>query len=495
MALSNILKPLFQIKYWLVAFAGALFSLVVWKIMALDFRFGVAVTAGLIVLSLAMMAIHRIEGFLLLSLVFAIPLAGFSKWLMVQHVVAVAKGISFGLAEVLVVIAYLVWFAQIFIARTRPIPKFRKIDSLILLLLFAQTVSLLGAPNKLLGSLDIIYNIKHILIFYFISHKIRYHHLKWVIVLLLFGIMVESPLALYERLTGNVGIGRTKGAVDVDRFGSQYDVPGVEQLRAEGTTTDSHALGEYLAMLLPVPFVLMMMRFIGPRTRLVLAGILVLGVGALIVTFSRAGWVSFGLAAIYAVAVMTLVWRNFRTVFATLVIVVVVSAVYPKVYEYFFVRFMEAPSEILQSRYSMNWTALGIWKQNFLFGYGPANYMDALSDPSVTIYGPDWLPVHNAFLFIASESGLVGVVAFFGIIFLAMYRCFECLRCDEKWVRAMSLAVLAALIAYLLDGLTNPTFRDPVPYALLWVYLALGVAFKRLASEGVKLTGVSPIHG
>jgi O-antigen ligase len=476
-------------KYLWVALAGVLFSLLSSKIVTLDFRYALAIFVGFAVLSISMMGIYRIEDFLVYALIFNTPFSTFGKWLFVQHVPNAARGISVGLAEMLILEAYLFWFFQIFVARKESIPRLQKVDYLLLLLIFGQFISLIGAPDKLLGTFDIVYNIKHGLIYFFIAHKVRVRHLKWVVVLILFAILVESSLAFFERITGMASIGLSKGAVESAEFGEQYAVPGIEhELRAAGTTNDSHTLGLYYTMILPLPFVLMMMPFLSRPVRGALSAILILGIIGLIVTFSRSSWMGFAFAATFALGIILLLWKQGRAALIVVAIVLATVLLYPKIFGYVHTRLLEAPSEIMEARYQTNWTALNIWRHHFLFGYGPGNYMEALNDPGETVIGSEDLFVHNAFLWIAAELGLFGLITFFGTIFYAMSRCYKALKSESLLFRGLALAILSAFLGYLVEGLTNPLFRETVPYAQLWIYIGLSMSFERLQQENRKTT-------
>lgn len=455
-----------------------------------------AFAVGLLFLSVSMIGISYIVDILVLAMVFNIPFSLFGKIFFKQDIpFAIMPGFSLGLIEIMLLMAYLVWFAQIFITKKEPLPRLRKVDYFIILLIFSQIMSLLGAPSKLVGIFDIIHNIKHVMLYYFIAHKVKRSHLKWIVVLLLFAILLESSLALYERTTGNVGIGRAKGrsASRVDSaIGIQNKVRGiVEQVRAEGTTIDPHVLGEYFSMILPVPFVLMMMRHLKLKVRLALAIILIMGIGGLIVTFSRSGWCSFAISSIFALWVIIFSWKQGKALLITIVLFVIVSISYPRVYEYLIVRFVKSPSELLTLRFAMNRTALGIWHQNFFFGYGAGNYSYALEEPDVIVHG--WTDrskktfiVHNLFLYLVAEIGLFGMIGFYGPILLAMFKCWTLRKCPDPLIRGLSLAILTGLFGYLLDGLTNPLCRSLVPYAQLWVYIALSMSFSRMLEKPVQ---------
>jgi len=491
----RVLDSVVQTKYWIVVFAGALFSLVCWKIMQLEFRFALAFTGGILFLSISMIGISYIVDILILAMVFNIPFSLFGKVLCQQDVpFAVMPGFSLGLIEIMLLMAYLVWFAQIFVTKKEPLPRLRKVDYFIILLIFSQIMSLLGAPSKLVGIFDIIHNIKHVMLYYFIAHKVKRSHLRWIVVLLLFAILLESSLALYERATGKTGIGVNKGRASsrVDSaIGTQKKVPGiVEQIRAEGTTFDPHVLGEYYSMILPVPFVLMMMRQWKLRIRFALAIILIIGIGGLLVTFSRSGWLSFGISSTFALGIIVFSWKQTKAFLIAIVLFAIVSISYPQGFEYLFVRLFRAPSELLTERFQMNKTALGIWRQNFFFGYGTGNYLYALEESDVPVYenvdrSTTFFPVHNLFLYLVSEIGLFGMIGFYGPVILTMLKCWTLRKCQDPLIRGLSLAILTGLLGYLLDGLTNPLGRALVPYAQLWVYLAICMSFSRMLENSV----------
>jgi hypothetical protein len=460
--------------------AGAAFALVVWKLSSLEFRYALALAALVVAASLAMVLLPWLEDCLLYAFVFNIPFAGFAKWMFLREAITVAKGIAFGFTEVLLVVAYALWFCQIFVARTRPLPKLGAIDALFGVVFVAQCLSSLGAPLRDLALFDTLYNVKFFLVYFYFAHKLERRHVPIVILLLLFAILVEGPIAVFERVTGDVGIGRSKGDTAGVDFGSQYEVPGFEQIRAEGTTIDSHTLGLYLAMLLLVPLALFLVRGIATRWRIGLAGIALVGVAGLVVTFSRSAWICFFIASVVLAGIAIVQWGRGRPVVALALLFVAVSALYPDVYEYAIVRLLDAPSGIMDVRFQLNWTALGILRAHPLLGYGPGNFMEALRDPNVNDLAGAGLPVHNAFLWIASEAGLPAAFAFFAMIGVAMKRLVSYRADPDVLVRAFSVAMFLGLVVYVLDGLTNPTFREPSPYTMLWLYLAFSVALPRM---------------
>jgi O-antigen ligase len=182
-------------------------------------------------------------------------------------------------------------------------------------------------------------------------------------------------------------------------------------------------------------------------------------------------------------------WNQQRAVAVILLMALGVSVCYPRTYSFLYRRLFQAPSGIMEARVDMIKTALDLWKRDFLFGCGPGNYIEAYSRPDVRkqqVPAKKKLPVHNAFLWVAAELGLFGVISFFGMIFMAMRRCWRPMVCDDMLIRVLSLAVFAAFWGYLADGINNPMFRQTVPYTQLWVFIGMSVALHRLWVERMK---------
>lgn len=474
--------------YLIAGLAGTVFALLVWRISALEPRFAVAAVGALLVIACAMIFIYRIEDFLVYALIANIPFAAFEKWIFVQPIAVPAKGLTLGLSELLLLLAYSSWFCRVFVTRSSNVPSFTRIDLCMAFLFLTQLISLVGAPDKSLAAFDIVYNLRHFLIYFYLAQHVERRHLKWIVVLFLGAILLESAVAGYERITGNVGIGLSKGNVASEDFGRQYRVPGSEEYRAAGTTNDSHTLALYYAMVLPVPLILMFLPSLRRRSRIIMAATLMIGCTGLIVTFSRSGWLSFAIASSLASLFMLVVWKRTIIIPVGICFLALATLLFPKTYSYVMERIVNAPPELLEVRYDSYWTALDIWKGHMLFGYGPGNYIEALSDTTIrsqSLIG-DWdveVPVHNAFLWIAAELGLFGVICFFGMILLTIARAIPLLKNDDPLVKGLSLAILTALGAYLLDGLTDPMFREATPYAQLWVYLGLAMAIRRFAGS------------
>lgn len=462
-----------------------MFALPIWKIMGLPSRYVIAISCGVLAISLGMAFINHVEDLLIYALVFNIPFGRFGKWLFTSQVKDIhglaAQGIAVGMLELLLAVSYLIWFIQIFVVRNESFPKMRKTDYFALLLITIHVLSLIGAPAMMLAAFDLIYITKYILLYFFISKKVQRRHLPIIVPILLSALVVEAGLASYEYVTGNVGIGLAKG--NLDNIGSQPVVPGFDVSRAAGTTNDSHTLALYLGMLLPLPLVFVMQPFFKLFHRMAIFCLLCVGGLTLLITFSRSGWLSFAMAASFAVGYVMIRWKQGQAILVFVAMMMLAGLVYPKGLQYVHERMVNAPSKLLSERYEINKTALEVWRHHLFLGCGPANYKYALEDPNIRSEGSHIYLVHNMILMILTEVGFLGGLAFFGMVLTTIMNCHRALSCEDDWTRSLALGIITGVLAFLLDGLTDPMFKQAVPYALFWTYVGIGSAFDRARED------------
>lgn len=479
---SPILNAQILTKYFLIFFAGSLVSLLVWKIMSLDFRYIIAISAFIVFLSMSAVFAKKFEDFLVYAMTFNIPFTIFAKWFMLRDSLVPARGVSLGLEDILLFFAYAMWFSQIFITKTKALPKLNKIDVLVLALLLTQLASAAFSIDKELALFEIVYTFKKILLYFFISNVIKRKHLLPVIGLLIFAIFVEGGFAAFERITGSVNFAASKGNVESEDFGTQYKVLGIEEeIRAAGTTNDSHTLGLYYAMLLPLPFVLLAIKKRQKLLKILSAIALVAGLIGLIITFARSGWLAFAIAAFVSSGFIIFSWKNGRMIIIIFSVLLIGSLFYPKGYEYVYRRVFEAPPDLMSARVELMQSAFEIWMNNKLIGAGPGNYVETFKSLNLSQEQKlEGLPVHNSYLYTVAELGIMGFISFFGIIFISMKNCMKAHVSNDEVVKALSLALFAGFIAYLVDGMTDPMYREAPVYVQLWFTVGLASSLVRI---------------
>lgn len=475
-----------RLPLWLAVVLGALLAVVLSKVWTLELRWFVVTVGSVTMLAIAMMWTGSLGRMLLPTLFLCIPLAGIESWLFFDEVSPEQAGnavyaglIGIGPIDFVICGLALSWFIAIFVTREETLPRLTGIDVLVLLVPLSYLVSTLGAPRPLLGVFALVYLCKHVFVYFYVSRHFARRHLRALLVAICLALTLQGGLAVAQsQFQVLQGVARDKGAGDAERR-EQYEVPGIEsRIRAEGTAYDSHALGLFLAMLLPLPLVLMFAEDTPSGRRALYGAFALSGLVALILCFSRAAWLSFALAMPAGLALLATRLRSRQVAKGLLWSIPLLVVLAPWAMDFVHERFSSAPVEIMTTRFEQWTVAWEIWRDNLVFGFGAGNYMEALAQ-----YNFNWaleLPVHNVALWIGAETGLFGQFAFFGVIVAAARRLWILTGSQHGMVAVYALAMLVALVAYVLDGLTDPLFREPIVFMTFWHVVAMSVALGRI---------------
>lgn len=474
--------------YLLALLMGLFLSAVVWKIYQLELRFQLAAAGVALVLALGVQFLRRLDDYLLYLLATIIPFSLFTEKLFLRvDSFSPARGLAIGLTELLLLWAFIAWGYRLVVARTEKLQSFNRFDLFVAVYLGGLLVSFLGAPDKQMAFYDLLYNLRYIALYFFVSRRVKRENLKWLFLIFCLAVMAETAVAGLERVTGVSGFARAKGNPDNPGLWEQYEVTSIEhEQRAEGTTIDSHALALYFLMLLPFPLIAALCSSFRPVMRWLAALVAVCGLLGLIVTFSRSGWISFAIISCIGLGTYAVKRKKLHLVAVPAILVLLALMVYPRSMEYFRIRFFETPSGTITDRFEYNRIAINIWRDNPVFGYGPGNYGEAMADPSIELTGRDDNPPHMALLWVGAELGLVGVCSFFGLILFSINRAIRFGSMGDDIVTATSVAICMALVGYLLDGLTDPFFRENVQFGQLWYLVGIIAAISRFLQTCTK---------
>ena len=475
-------------RYTAAAISGVLFAFVVAQALGLEARFAVTFAAGVLLLSAAMTVFGRIRDLLLYVLAFNLSFTSIEKTFFVSaESTYVISGIPIGLAEICLFALYALWLHRILVEKSEPLPRLSRLDWWVLAFWAVHVTSMFEATSRTLAIMEIVRLGKYALMYFYLSHNLRRRHLQWIALAVFFAILVQSSLAVVQYRTGSLlGIGRTKGASDLDY--EQYTVTNFEEvLRAEGTTFDSHALGLYMAMLLPVSLVVALTPGVQKWFRIAGWAVFVLGVPGLVASFTRAGWLAFvGAALMLLLCLLRYQYRaSLRRILQAIAVAVVMAciALLPlasKIRQ----RLFEAPPELVTARFETMEMAWDMWKDRFWTGAGTNNYMVTLENQFSIFEGdPYYIPVHNMFLLVATELGLIGLVVFLCAGTVAVLHFWKVLRSADPLIQSLAAAVLAALVAVFIEGLFDPIYLTTVTYFTLWFLLGLGAGLSKIASK------------
>jgi O-antigen ligase len=146
----------------------------------------------------------------------------------------------------------------------------------------------------------------------------------------------------------------------------------------------------------------------------------------------------------------------------------------------------EAVGSDVVSRLLLWITAWGYFMHSPVFGVGLGNFVHLYgSDVIGSFMPPEIVEVHNIYLQLLAETGLVGFVAFFYLVVQSWRQARGQWRCSLDFLdRALAFGVLGALLSVLVHGFVGGILEGQIA-TLLWVLLALLVASGRLQRKSV----------
>jgi len=128
--------------------------------------------------------------------------------------------------------------------------------------------------------------------------------------------------------------------------------------------------------------------------------------------------------------------------------------------------------------------ALRILRDRPLFGVGmnrytaAAQYYDHTPERIITAWEG---PVHNLFLFIAGEIGLVGLAFFLLLLGTVIRSLLPALRSSDPLIASTGLGLLMGLLAY--SAHTQIDYSHWTHWSILWFLLGLAIGVGRLTSS------------
>jgi hypothetical protein len=459
------------------ALLGVMLSLVLYELWDFDTRWFVTFLVGISAVAISMCLVRIFSDFLLVSTLFCLPLVTFSKWFAYEDIYAGALGI--GVVDFLICGLYMSWFYRVFVTRVEPPPRFTRLDGLIVWFTLAHLLAAFGSQNPGYGLSATEFLVKYVLFYFYLSRHFGEHHLPWLLGAFAFTVLVDASLGSYQFATGSlVGIGLDRGAGG-SQLDAQYHVPGTGSYhRATGTSYDSHTLGHLMAMIVPFPLVLCVIPGVRPALKLGCLAVSGAAFLTILFTLSRAAWFSCAIGLAVGGVLIIVLWREREVIIALAAAVVLAALVAPFIAGVAYDRLANAPTDVLTYRYwqyAVGWHVFTLYP---LFGVGPGNWLQALR--RYDFAGLELISLHNALLYIAVEVGTVGLLAYLGTMANVMLRLFALARRRRDIVGRLALAPLVSMVITLLDGLTEPAFREPNAFLMFWLLVSLSVALPRL---------------
>jgi hypothetical protein len=298
--------------------------------------------------------------------------------------------------------------------------------------------------------------------------------LRFVIMALIISLFVQGSFGVLQYLTGrelDVFVTGTP-VTDVTEEGAVY--------RALGTIGKPNGLAMYLVPLILLVTALLIKEGEKPYRKL---GALAAAVGgvALLFSFSRGGWMAFGLAFLVLIFTMA---KGGRTkagasfaVFAAVMLLGI--AFYPQIHDR--LASQEGTDAAVDRIYLIK-IAWNMIKESPVVGIGANTFMSVISHYQRGLELQDIYlhMVHNQYLLVFAETGLVGVAAFLWLLVTCFRESLKCARNGtSELARTIGLSAGAGFTAMAIHMMVD-MYSSPLCLGLLFVFAGLCTAAMKI---------------
>jgi len=384
-----------------------------------------------------------------------------------------AKGWTISLIDIPMIALYLLWFIDSLNQQKKVMNWFPAFTIPFIGFISLSLLSLLQANHVELGLFQILVLIKRLLLVFYIGNHVKDERtVKWILIALFLGCSLESGIGLAQYIKGGkIGLyllGERPDDIDLLSTGAFENIA-----RVTGTFWHSNGFAFYLQMIIPLGIGVILLGSTGTY-RIVISILMILGFIILILTLSRGAWISF------MVSIIFVVWHYLKRIRAKIsnmiprlmiaMIVLIFAAMLfgGTIYH----RFVSNDHGSAESRVLMMKTALNIISHHPLIGIGVNNYVETMIHYDVT--GDSFSrcqPVHNLFLLIAAECGLIGLICFVWALIAAMRMGLKALKFKNNFYAGIIIGMVAGLLGLIGHAQVDIVLLDCLN--LLWVYLGL----------------------
>jgi putative inorganic carbon (hco3(-)) transporter len=368
---------------------------------------------------------------------------------------------------------YFLWFVG-YISRRQlePDVSLRPALPLALYVLF-EMVSLLAARDPVVGLYDIFIAIQMLLLFVYLTNWLRTRRdLAFVVRMLLVGLSIEAGIILGLKITGHdVEIPSLPGHTLV-----AGNTEGTEEFsRPGGTFTSPNVAGSYLGIMLSMITGLLLLTQPRPLYKGLLLLSFGLGVVALLMTYSREGWLAL-LCSALLLCFVSWRWLRSRRKFIILgAALLVVSLLFDNAVSR---RLFQSDEGAAASRIALNKLAIRMIEEHPIVGVGANNFTMNVREYASQEFIGEWLyAVHNKYLLIWAEAGLGGLLAYIWFLSASLRSGWHCWRARNPLYSPLSLALFCSIFALATCNMFQADRGRPL-MQLLVVLVALIEAIK-----------------
>jgi len=439
----------------MVALSGGLFIL-----RGPSATWAAAAAIGGILLALGL-AIRNMRRMLLAALAFLLPFY-LHKGLFVQEG-RTGEILSLNVAaiDVLLLLLAFLWLAEMAVDKRCKVRACARITVPAAIWFSMSALSIPKAVDLTLGLLQLTMMLKLLVLYLVVANQVRNaSDTKAIVIALLGGLFLQSVLGLYQRWTGQpLGLWFLGETPQIRNFKLDLGLTP----RPQGTIGHPNDYAMYLEMLLPLALA-MLFAGIKPRYKLLIGLTFCMGAVALLFSLSRGGWLGFGLGIVVMLFLLThrgvIRLRGGISPLIWVILLLMIGLAFSGLVSS---RLRSSDRGAFKSRFTLMQGAIAMIEDHPLLGVGLNNYTLAglrYYPEQVQEWGPGAAEVHNIFLLIAAEVGLVGAAAF-------LWSLVAFFKHGLEFVRRASMGLPWLIGSAILVGSSAALLHNQADYALM----------------------------
>ena len=438
----------------------------------------VAAVFGIIFFYGLLIATRNFKQFFLALAVFCLPIRLNFHLIYKASNYSQHKGLAVGLFDIFFISLFLYWLLQLLLKQQKF--KFYPIISIPALgyLTFAG-ISAFFSQDKTLSFAVFIILLRGYLIFLYFANNVRSDkEIYLIMAMLMGGVLIQFLVGSIQYITGGT-LGLTLFGEGDRAFRTTMAGAGVVS-RVGATIGDPNALAMYLNFILPLIFC-----FVFIRTKRIYkwiaATVFILGGLTEILTMSRGGWIA--LTAAVSIGLYGILKKRYHSRFKSyaLTMTAILLVTLPVI-----IMFVDVQKRLFEDDYGAAYgripqmkVAFNIIAHHPFTGIGLNNYTTVMNRYDHTREFKSYqfpYPVHNAFLLIAAESGLLALFCFV-LIFVGVFKtAFPFFKSNGQFLSILGIGSFGGIVTWLIHAQFRMDFANP----FLWFFIGLLVAISQL---------------
>jgi len=402
-------------------------------------------------------------------------ISGITYWSVILLPFSVA--IAPGLANSIIGIMLFTFLIEKFLKKEKPFVMSLPVV-VFFIFIFIGALSFVNSTNLKDSLNGMIKLFKYFVIFVIYSESVRdKSHLKRIAISAACGVSLIGIDALWQIYTGRDFIRGNvlNGAIGLSRATASF--PGC------------NVLGVYLTGL--TPLIAGLAIFLSrKKEKLLFTVAAILGATGIYLSLSRGAGIGFFVSVVF----LSLVKKNKFMVSALILAFLIYPFIMPQNIKDWAKSLNYNPFYILtcQTRVGIYRNTLHMINEHPFLGIGINTFSRSynqyrLAEVETTNETAPGYYAHNNFLHMAGEMGLFGLAAFLVFLFLVFKSAWKAFkRGKDPYVKAFAVSVFAAILAYLINGLTETSLYHPRVVMIFWLMVGLSLALGKAADQGIK---------